>query len=354
MRALLGLALLAFGCASAEPPPPVSPRPAVRSAVMDSDVRRMVLDLALDNACELLENSFLPLQDPRGPLGKVAGMEPVIGRWWVKRCRSRRAGDSLHVELGGIAWVWVNERRAGFRVSQYVLFEVGIEMSGELDLAYDPEARIATVWFTPSRASRARGRTTGNVDAEAETFGAGILDVVTLGYAGGVADDTAKKQADRELGKQTRAALLHGFTLTYSVGRRQRDVLLQTLARGEKPERPFPDDVPWALNEVWAIHAWDFSAQVAGPFRFQGPVRLDVRVEDGSHPAFRVACFEGVKSWIDPIAQGKTPEHKGGTRVRTKEDTLELAVPDCSSWYLIAEAPEGSRFALRLHEKAFP
>lgn len=318
---------------------------------MDPDIRRMVLDLALDNACDLLKNSFLPLQDPRGETGKAAGKEPVIGRWWVQRCKSQRANDVMKLALGGIAWVWVDERKSGFRVSQYLLFEASIDMQGELDLAYDPKARLATVWFSPFASSRAKGRSTAPVDAEAESFGAGLLDLVTLGYADGVADEAAKKQADQELGKQTRAALMRGFTLTYSVDRRQRDVLLQTLSRGEQPERPFPDKVPWLLNEIWDIRSWDFSAQVAGPFHLQERALLDVRVEEGSLPSFRATCFEGVASWIGPIAQGKLPEHKGGRAGRAPEETIDLALPSCPSWYLIAEAPEGSRFALRLRDR---
>lgn len=311
----------------------------------------MILDLALDNACDLLQNAFLPLQDPRGIQGKAAGKEPVIGRWWIQRCKSQRAHDTLKLSLGGIAWVWVDERRAGFRVSQYLLFEASIDMKGALDLAYDSKARIATVWFSPSRTSRAKGRSTAPVDAEAESFGAGLLDLVTFGYADGVADETARKQADQELGKQTRAALMRGFTLTYSVDRRQRDVLLQTLARGEQPERPFSNEVPWLLNEIWDIRAWDFSAQVAGPFHLEDHALLDVRVEDGSFPSFRAVCFEGVASWIGPIAKGKVPEHKGGRAVSVPEETIDLALPACPSWYLIAEAPEGSRFALRLRDR---
>jgi hypothetical protein len=318
---------------------------------MDSDIRRMVLDLALDNACDLLENTFLPLQDPRGVQGKAAGKEPVIGRWWVQRCQEKRAKDVMQIQLGGIAWVWVDERRSGFRVSQYLLFEVSIDIQGELDLAYDPKARIASVWFSPFGTSRAKGRSTAYVDAEAETLGAGLLDLVTLGYADGVADETAREQADQELGKQTRAALMRGFTLTYSVDRRQRDVLLQTLARGEEPERPFANDVPWLLNEVWDIHAWDFSAQVAGPFHLEEHAVIDVHVEEGSMPAFRATCFEGVAGWIGPIAQGKIPQPKGGRALRTARETLDLPLPACRSWYLIAEAPEGSRFSIRLRDR---
>jgi hypothetical protein len=351
MRALAALCLCLVACGSSPPPPPPTPAPAVRTAVMDSDVRRMVLDLALDNACALLKNSFLPLQDPRGVQGKAAGKEPVIGRWWVQRCQEKRAKNVMQLQLGGIAWVWVDERRSGFRVSQYLLFEVSIDIQGELDLAYDPKARIASVWFSPFGSSRAKGRSTGYVDAEADTLGAGLLDLVTLGYADGVADETARKHADQELGKQTRSALMRGFTLTYSIDRRQRDVLLQTLSRGDEPERPFANDVPWLLNEVWDIHAWDFSVQVAGPFHLEEHAVIDVRVEEGSLPTFRATCFEGVESWIGPIAKGKTPEHKGGRTARSAKETIDLALPACPSWYLIAEAPEGSRFAVRLRDR---
>src|SRR5690349_9778675 len=91
MRALAPLAFVLAACGSSTPPPaPSRPAPVVRTSATDSETRRMILDLALDNACDLLQNAFLPLQDPRGIQGKAAGNEPVIGRWWIQRCKSQR------------------------------------------------------------------------------------------------------------------------------------------------------------------------------------------------------------------------------------------------------------------------
>ena len=102
-----------------------------------------------------------------------------------------------------------------------------------------------------------------------------------------------------------------GFTLTYSLRTRQADVLLRQLPRGTTPARPFGTETPWLLNERWFLDGDIPAPQVAGPFASHD-VLLDVRVEEGHAPTFRVVCRRDASRVFAPISQGVPPSPRQG------------------------------------------
>ena len=348
-RALLIAIALALSCGvQHERRQAVLPHVSARTPATHADVAVLLADVAVQKLCPELTNLMVPLRDEVQPAGPASGEVPVLGRWWIQACVLQRHGVQISLNLAGVGWIWVDREESGFRVEQYVYFRARSTVVGVLDLAYEPESKIVSVWFIPVAEPQADGEGLGEVTASANSFGATLLNVVTLGLTGSAADSKAKRRVNEAVRTRMADTLRRGLTVTYSLVSDQRDVLLQLLPRGVMPSRPFKDSTPWLVNERLQLHGDRGGVHVAGPFRPVGGVSIDVRMERGTMPIFSVGCEDAVTDWLAPVTRGITPTRIFGVPARASNDTLELRATGCGRWYIVAQTQGPSTFAVRV------
>ncbi len=166
----LALATLAACESSRATPAPQSPpdatfTSAAPGAAGDTGVRMLLADLASSKACDLIRGGFHGLRAPDNP-------DLVTGVLWVRDCKITNAGAHVALHIKGNGWLWVDEtkRKSGgsFTVRQYVRFGIDTTIRGVLDLGYDRDTHIATLWLTPDRAPTVKFTTLGKIDVDAE------------------------------------------------------------------------------------------------------------------------------------------------------------------------------------------
>jgi hypothetical protein len=122
-------------------------------------------DLVSSKGCDLVRGGFHGLRAPDHP-------DIVTGVLWVRDCKITNAGAHVALHIKGNGWLWVDEtkRKGGgsFTVRQYVRFGIDTTIRGVLDLGYDRDTHIATLWLTPDRAPTVKFTTLGKIDVDAE------------------------------------------------------------------------------------------------------------------------------------------------------------------------------------------
>lgn len=358
------LPLFLSACAASAPPPapsPLLPPPASAAAPPASDpasdVKRLLLDTAGSDACSKLRGKFVGLPAPSPLEGADAGLAKTAGRWWIRACTSASDGATLKLRLAGPGWSWVDQTSSGFRVAQYVYFAVDAELSGTLDVGYDPSARIASIWLLPAAGANARVEPLSDVNAKADTLFSGALVAGTLGLMGKVADDAAKRQVGTQGAEQFQKRLSDGATITLDMARGQLDLSMGRLPKGVVPKRPFADGAPWLLNERQELHPGGL--QVAGPFDPAATVLLDATIENGPGLAWRVVCRADAEAAFDAVARGGSPALPpfepglGGAVTTTTTSSVVIHPPGCPFSLVTGTAGAApSDVALRLRTDA--
>ncbi len=285
----------------ASPPPPAGGEHVATggAGAGDEDVRALLTEALTPQMCPRLLGSYVGLSGEGSATGPAAGTTASAGRWWIRQCDARVVADRLQLSLGGPGWIWVDREAMGFRIRQYVLFEADAQLAADVQLGYDRNRRIASVWMTPPQGASAHVVPRGVVNAEATGVFSAIVGAA-LPLTGASASDRARVQAG-ELGSQMfQQRLSTGFTMTLSLGTRQVDFMLGALGRGEVPERPFPSDTsqPWQANARSTV--WPGGLDVIGPIdvseRAQG---LDVELEEGPGASVRVVCASAMEPYFD-------------------------------------------------------
>ncbi|HUS66381.1 MAG TPA: hypothetical protein VMZ28_17635 [Kofleriaceae bacterium] len=215
-RALPLLLAILCACSSDEEedaPPPPAPPPAQprRVATQDENLRVLVAELTAAKSCEMIKGQFRGLKDRKDP-------KKVTGVVWIRECRvTHGGGTGVTFHLGGNGWQWVEvvKKKAGatFDLRQYVRFEMQLEVTGTLDLGYEPKSHIVTFWFTPKSEPAVRFEPIGEVDMDEEgTWSAvvGAMSVVT----GETIDGRAEKESKKNGTKAFRGAFADGFAVT--------------------------------------------------------------------------------------------------------------------------------------------
>lgn len=298
-----GLAVLCVACGSASAPAAHAPPP-TRTAVQDEGVRRLLLDTATGQVCPRTKNRFLGVPSAaEHPLCGTASQWPcVAGRWLVQTCNPKGDGQALNLQVYGVGWTWVDQRRekyfADFTVRQHVYFTATASVQGALDVAYDDQRRIASVWLTPTAAPQADFHPITTINAQPDGVLARFYDTVARGKVQKGAQDAAE-QTGREKFLQ---ALSRGATITYNTSTLQLDLQLGYLANGAVPQRPFPSP-RWLVNERQELHPG--GVQIAGPFPFMRAASLDVVVEQGVDVQFTTACADAAQALVGQLASGQ-------------------------------------------------
>ncbi len=326
--------------------------------VPDEELRALVTDVIAPQLCPRLVGAFVGLPGDETAEGAAAGELPSAGRWWVRQCEAAVVDGRLAFRIAGPGFTWVEQESHGFRVRQYVLFEAEASLTTELSLAYDPEARIASLWMAPIGEVMATITPRGALTAEATSFFSrvvgGILELTSAN-----ADARARAEAERVGSEQLRARLGAGFTMTLALDRQQVDFMVGALPRGVTPARPYPDEpgVPWILNQRSRIERG--GVDIVGPIPPSAEaLLLDFELEEGDGVVVRTACEEPVHDYLDAryreTAPATTPAPPPGSDLFTaatvgERRRVELPPSSCARLLLIAprtpsEGPNRMRY----------
>jgi hypothetical protein len=221
----LALALLAAGCSSddgGDKPSAVStskPAAPVRGAAGDEDLRVMLAQIASARACDQIKGHFQALPADRRP-------QVMTGALWIHGCRITSTGTKVKFRLEGNGWQWIDEEKkkagATFSLRQYVRFGVVATITGTLDVAYDPAAHVASVWFTALGLPDVRFSPIGKLDVDREGAWSKVLGAAASLLASSPeesAKEDAQKQGATEFAKQLGSGLSVTIDLCTGISR---------------------------------------------------------------------------------------------------------------------------------------
>ncbi|HJL19863.1 MAG TPA: hypothetical protein RMH99_29640 [Sandaracinaceae bacterium LLY-WYZ-13_1] len=303
------------------------------------ELSELMAELIAPRICDQVTGSFIGMPGEDGHEGTAAGLDPAVGRWWIRRCAADVRDGRLHVGIAGPGWTWLDRESTGFRVRQYLRFEAEAAFSASLHVGYDARSRIATIWLRPAPGVEAQVRPTGLVQAEATGIFSSMLGGI-LDLTGSSASDRAQQQAAEEGSQRLTEKLATGFTVTFQLDNEQMDFMLGQLARGQTPQRPWPSGATaWLVNERSSV--WPGGVDVVGPIpEDAGEISLDVELEEGEGAVLRRVCADTLHRWLDAAWNGQTSGPPDGHQVAALNSThaprtVRLDATDCRSLLLV-------------------
>ena len=216
MRKIWLVAILAaIGCKHDVARPPEPPRAVapLRGASGDSDLRVMLSELASSKACAMIRGGFHGLRSADRP-------DAVTGVLWIRECEITNVGPRVRFHIAGNGWSWINETKskAGgtFAVRQYVRFSIAATIQGELDIAYDRNAHVASLWFTPEKTPEVDFKTIGGIDVDGQGVWSSVVGALGTVFASSP-EDTALEQATAQGTHDLSAQLVNGLAVTINL-----------------------------------------------------------------------------------------------------------------------------------------
>lgn len=193
-----------------EPPKAVAP---LRGAAGDSDLRVMLSELASTQACARIRGGYQGLRAADHP-------EVVTGVLWIRQCEISNIGPRVTFQLAGSGWSWVDETKSSgggtFVVRQYVRFQIAATIRGELDIAYDRDAHVATLWFTPEKTPHVEFKTSGDIHVDNQGVWSSIVGALATAFATSP-EDVALGQATSQGRRDLSAQLANGMAVTINL-----------------------------------------------------------------------------------------------------------------------------------------
>lgn len=310
------------------------------------ELSELLAEVLAPRICEQVVGSYIGLPGDETHEGPAAGLDPAVGRWWIRQCQAEVVQGRLRVAIAGSGWTWLDRETMGFRVRQYLRFDAGATFAASLHVGYDARTRIASVWLRPDPGVMAEVRPQGLLRAEATGIFSSVLGGI-LGLTGSSPDDRARAQAAEEGSQRLRERLATGFTVTYALDAEQMDFMLGALARGQVPERPWPSTgAAWLVNERSAV--WPGGLDVVGPIAADaGAVTLDVQLEEGQSASLRRVCAEDLGRWLDAAWNGTGSATPPGDSVAEltaagTTRTVQLEPRECRSLLLVTPGAQAS------------
>lgn len=212
--AALGLVVLG-ACKRDVAPPPEAPKAVapLRGASGDSDIRVMLSELASSRACAIIRGGFHGLRASTHP-------DVVTGVLWIRECEITNVGPRVTFQIAGNGWSWIDEAKAKaggtFAVRQYVRFSIAATIRGELDIAYDRGAHVATLWFTPEKAPAVKFKTIGDIDVDSQGVWSSVVGALGTAFASSP-EDAALGQATSQGTRNLSAQLANGLAVTINL-----------------------------------------------------------------------------------------------------------------------------------------
>ncbi|MCB9592377.1 MAG: hypothetical protein H6719_06575 [Sandaracinaceae bacterium] len=310
------------------------------------DLSELMAEVIAPRICDRVLGSFIGLPGEETHEGPEGGLDPSVGRWWIRRCEAQVVGGRLNIAFGGPGWTWLDRESMGFRVRQYLRMDASASFTASLHIGYDPRSRVASVWLRPQPGVRAVVEPTGLVQAEATGVFSSVLGGL-LNMAGGSPSDQARTQAAEEGSQRLAATLQTGFSVTFELDTEQLDFMLGQLPRGATPQRPWPSNgIPWLVNERSAV--WPGGIDVLGPIPADvGQVSLEIELEEGQGMLVRRVCADAMHSWLDAAWGGRNPPSLNGATIATltsahAPQTVALTALECPA-LLVVTTTEGAQ-----------
>jgi len=225
VRAFIAIAAVLAGChrePEKQPPPaaePAQPKPPLRDAVGDRDLRAMLAELAASKACDMIRGSFRALRAPDH-------RDTVTGTLWIRDCEITANGTKVEFHLGGRGWQWSDqvkhEAGGAFAVREYVKFEMSTTIPGAIDIAYDRGTHVVSLWFSPDRVPDVQFTPVGKIEVDRKGLWSSVIGGISSAFASSPekqASGQAKKQGTNELENQLADGLTFAINLCTGLSR---------------------------------------------------------------------------------------------------------------------------------------
>ena len=296
------------------------------TTVAGDDIQTLMADVVAPRICDQLRHTFIGLPGEGGHSGPEAGLDPTVGRWWIRDCTAHSHDGMLDLALGGTGWTWVDRESMGFRVQQYLRFDATASFTARMDIGYDHNAHIVTIWMRPitddpTHAFATHVEPRGLVQAHATGAFSGVLGGL-LSLGGSSADDRARQQVTTEGSQRLHDRFATGMTVTYAMATQQMDFMVGALERGQVPQRPYATEVgaTWTVNQRLSVYPGGLD--VLGPLDpIRGAESIEMELEEGGGVYIDAVCMADFERFYDTVLQGGTAGTPTGTRV------LELTSP---------------------------
>lgn len=300
------------------PPPPRGKEPD-RTAVGDRDLRAMLAALVSSKACAMIDGAYRPLRAADRP-GVVTGVLHIRG------CKITAKGTAVTFALSGEGWQWAQKETtkvgATFALHQYVRFAMDAKIPGALDLGYDPDSHVASVWFSPTETPDVTFTPVGDLEVDKEGAWSSVVGAVSSVFLHSpeeMAHGEAVKMGTQQMQLNFAKGLSMTMDLCTGVGR-------FNLGRPASGAMIFKDvgETERVPVEVQPGGLMMFGPELAGKgfsvhVRTSGPVRTSL------------ACADAADGLSHAYAAGGTqpPFHALASKVVNGEATLRIPHPSC-------------------------
>ena len=318
-------ATLSFACGKKEEaaPPPPPPEKPIRGAVGDSDLRVMLAEVASSRACEMMRGTLRGLRAEQNP-------NLQTGVLWIRECKITNDGLKVTFNLAGHGWQWTEktEKKAGgtFELREYVKFAVKASIHGTLDIAYDRNDHIVSMWFSPTQSPDIQFTPLGDVDVDAKGLWSSVIGGVSSVFIG--SPEAQGKEKAEKLGKQQfEHELVRGMTVAidlctgyqrFSSGRAPKGSLGPPDA-GES--RKMPTEIQ--PGGLMAFGPYDAPKGMHITVHTDGPMRMGLACVDQVYPAIDAFVAEQTPVLVDTLAQ---TDVNGTGKLEVKAQKCKVAV----------------------------
>jgi hypothetical protein len=295
-----------------------------------TEISTLMADVVAPRICDQLRGTFIGLPGEGGHTGPDSGLDATVGRWWIRECTAHSHDGFLDLAISGTGWTWVDRESMGFRVQQYLRFDSNASFTARMEIGYDRQARIVTIWMRPDADVVAHVEPRGLIQAHATGVFSGVLGGL-LSMTGSSADDRARAQVTEEGSQRLHDRFASGMTVTYAMDTQQMDFMVGALERGQSPSRPYAAEtgVVWSVNQRLSV--WPGGVDVLGPIdpSVRDPQRsdgtpdsaqraaqsIDFELEEGQGLYVDAVCVADFERYYDTVMQGGTAAAPSGTRV---------------------------------------
>ena len=267
----------------------------MRGAVGDTDLRVMLAEVASAKACEMMRGAYRPLLDPERP-------DLVIGTLWIRECKITNDGTRVRFALAGHGWQWADQQQkkagATFAIRQYVKFATKAVIDGTLDIAYDRNDHVVSLWFTPSKTPQVDFEPVGEVDVDAKGLWSKVMGAVSSAIMQSP-DEQGATQAKKQGTQQMHNDLDGGLTVAIDLC-----TGFQRFSLGHAPKgslgRPNPGESRRVPIEVHPGGMIPFGLYLA-------PNGMTIDVNAQGSVRMTMLCEEHAATLTDAFVNGRVP-----------------------------------------------
>ncbi len=304
--------------------------------------RELLAAMADARACDRVRDTYHGLRAETQP-------DTVTGELWIRECSIESHGTKIRFHFAGDGWQRVDQKTkkigATFALHDYVHFRASATLEGTVDLAYTPDAHVATVWFEPTESPKVTFEPAGKVPIDEQGLWSQIVGTVASAI-GKAPEKEAEKQV-RQQGQQSFASKLDdGMTITVNACNGSIRSQFGLLPPGKEA----PLDVGDTMKVEVELHRGGLL--IFGPEYATRPVVIASHAPSGPvHVA--VACMKEADKLAKAYAEGAKELPKIETLKEAQisdRRELELATPSCP-FAVIAQSDAGT---VSLHWKREP